>query len=242
MMIRGIKMTYNKRFDGRKFDETRPIEARAGVIPRADGSGYFKIGHTEAYAAVYGPRNLFPKFMQNPQKGILRCKYNMMPFSGSGDRVRPGTSRRSKEISWVTEQALLPALNLEDFPNSVVDIFIELPQTDAGTRAAGICAASIAIADAGLTMKGLVSAIACGRVGDKIVVDLTKEEEDFDGEGGVADIPVAMIPELGIVTLLQMDGHLKPDELDEAMRMAKEALISINEVQKNALKERYSLR
>lgn len=235
-------MTYNKRFDGRKFDETRPIEARAGVIPRADGSGYFKIGHTEAYAAVYGPRNLFPKFMQNPQKGILRCKYNMMPFSGSGDRVRPGTSRRSKEISWVTEQALLPALNLEDFPNSVVDIFIELPQTDAGTRAAGICAASIAIADAGLTMKGLVSAIACGRVGDKIVVDLTKEEEDFDGEGGVADIPVAMIPELGIVTLLQMDGHLKPDELDEAMRMAKEALISINEVQKNALKERYSLR
>ena len=235
-------MTYNKRFDGRKFDETRPIEARAGVIPRADGSGYFKIGHTEAYAAVYGPRNLFPKFMQNPQKGILRCKYNMMPFSGSGDRVRPGTSRRSKEISWVTEQALLPALNLEDFPNSVVDIFIELPQTDAGTRAAGICAASIAIADAGLTMKGLVSAIACGRVGDKIVVDLTKEEEDFDGEGGVADIPVAMIPELGIVTLLQMDGHLKPDELDEAMRMAKEALVSINEVQKNALKERYSLR
>jgi exosome complex component RRP41 len=235
-------MTYNKRHDGRGFDEVRPIEARAGVIPRADGSGYFKIGNTEAYAAVYGPRNLFPKFMQNPQKGILRCKYNMMPFSGSGDRVRPGTSRRSKEISWVTEQALLPALNLEDFPNSVVDIFIELPQTDAGTRAAGICAASIAIADAGLTMKGLVSAVACGRVGDKIVVDLTKEEEDYEGEGGVADIPIAMIPELGILTLLQMDGDLKPEQLEEAMEKAKVALARINDIQKEAIRERYSLR
>ncbi len=232
-------MSYEKRFDNRKFDETRKIIAKAGVIKRADGSGYFKIGNTEAYAAVYGPRNLFPKFMQDPQKGILRVRYNMMPFSGAGERVRPGTSRRSKEISWVTEQALLPALNLEDFPNAVVDVFIELPQTDAGTRAAGICAASIALADAGLNMKGLVSAIALGRVGDKIVVDLNKQEEDFpEEEGGVADIPIAMLPEKDMITLLQMDGFLKEEELEEALTKAKEVLLQINEIQKEALKER----
>ena len=232
-------MSYEKRFDNRKFDETRKIEAKAGVIKRADGSGYFKIGNTEAYAAVYGPRNLFPKFMQDPQKGILRVRYNMMPFSGAGERVRPGTSRRSKEISFVTENALLPALNLEDFPNAVVDVFIELPQTDAGTRAAGICAASIALADAGLNMKGLVSAIALGRVGDKIVVDLDKKEEDFpEEEGGVADLPIAMLPEKDMITLLQMDGFLKEEELEEALTKAKEVLLKINEVQKQALKEK----
>ncbi len=232
-------MSYEKRFDNRKFDETRKIIAKAGVIKRADGSGYFKIGNTEAYAAVYGPRNLFPKFMQDPQKGILRVRYNMMPFSGAGERVRPGTSRRSKEISWVTEQALLPALNLEDFPNAVVDVFIELPQTDAGTRAAGICAASIALADAGLNMKGLVSAIALGRVGDKIVVDLNKQEEDYpEEEGGVADLPIAMLPEKDMITLLQMDGFLKEEELEEALTKAKEVLLKINEIQKEALKER----
>ncbi len=232
-------MSYEKRFDNRKFDETRKIEAKAGVIKRADGSGYFKIGNTEAYAAVYGPRNLFPKFMQDPQKGILRVRYNMMPFSGAGERVRPGTSRRSKEISFVTENALLPALNLEDFPNAVVDVFIELPQTDAGTRAAGICAASIALADAGLNMKGLVSAIALGRVGDKIVVDLDKKEEDFpEEEGGVADLPIAMLPEKDMITLLQMDGFLKEEELEEALTKAKEVLLKINEIQKQALKEK----
>ena len=233
-------MSYEKRYDGRAMNEMRPIEAKAGVIPRADGSGYFRIGGTEAYAAVYGPRNLFPRFMQDPKKGILRCKYNMMPFSGAGDRVRPGTSRRSKEISWVTQQALLPAINLEDFPNAVVDVFVELPQTDAGTRAAGICAAAIALADAGITMKGLPAAIAVGRVGDKLVVDLTKEEEDFDGEGGVADMPVAMLPNLDQVTLLQMDGHLDPKLVVEGVKLAREALFTINEVQRAALRERYA--
>jgi exosome complex component RRP41 len=232
-------MSYTKRYDGRAMNEMRPIEAKAGVIARADGSGYFRIGGTEAYAAVYGPRNLFPRFMQDPKKGILRCKYNMMPFSGSGDRVRPGTSRRSKEISWVTQQALLPALNLEDFPNAVVDVFIELPQTDAGTRAAGICAAAIALADAGITMKGLPAAIAVGRVGDKLVVDLTKEEEDFDGEGGVADMPIAMLPNLNQVTLLQMDGHLDPKLVVEGVNLAREALFTINQIQREALKDRY---
>ena len=81
-------MTYEKRVDGRKFDETREIEAKVGVIKRADGSAMFRIGKTVALAAVYGPRSLHPKFMQNPQKGILRCHYNMLPFSGCGDRIR----------------------------------------------------------------------------------------------------------------------------------------------------------
>ncbi len=89
-------MSYDKRLDGRAFDETRPIEAKAGVIKNADGSAYFRIGKTWAYAAVYGPRNMFPKFLADPTKGTLRVKYNMMPFSSGGDRVRPGTNRRSK--------------------------------------------------------------------------------------------------------------------------------------------------
>ena len=95
-------MAYTKRLDGRGLKEIRPIVAKAGVIKNADGSGYFKIGNTIAYAAVYGPRELHPKFLQDPSTGILRCNYNMMPFSGMGNRVRPGQNRRAKEISMVT--------------------------------------------------------------------------------------------------------------------------------------------
>ncbi|HLC62032.1 MAG TPA: exosome complex exonuclease Rrp41 [Candidatus Nanoarchaeia archaeon] len=231
-------MTYKQRIDGRKFDEMRKIEAKVGVIPRADGSAMFKIGNTWAYAAVYGPRNLHPKFMQDPQTGILRCSYNMMPFSSSGERVRPGGSRRSKEISLVTQKALLPVLNLEDYPNSVVDVFIELPQTEAGSRCAGICAASMALADAGLDMKDLVSAVSFGKVDDKLVVDLDYSEESYP-DAGVADIPIAMLPNSGKISLLQMDGEVTKEELMKLIGMSKKVLMDIYEVQKKALKDKY---
>ncbi|MEK6946628.1 MAG: exosome complex exonuclease Rrp41 [Nanoarchaeota archaeon] len=231
-------MTYKQRIDGRKFDEMRKIEAKVGVIPRADGSAMFKIGNTWAYAAVYGPRNLHPKFMQDPRTGILRCSYNMMPFSSSGERVRPGGSRRSKEISLVTQKALLPVLNLEDYPNSVVDVFIELPQTEAGSRCAGICAASMALADAGLDMKDLVSAVSFGKVDDKLVVDLDYSEESYP-DAGVADIPIAMLPNSGKISLLQMDGEVTKEELMKLIGMSKKVLMDIYEVQKKALKDKY---
>ena len=231
-------MTYKQRIDGRGFDETRAIEAKVGVIKRADGSAMFKIGNTWAYAAVYGPRNLHPKFLQDPQKGILRCNYNMMPFSSSGERVRPGGSRRSKEISLVTEKALLPVLNLEEYPNSVVDVFIELPQTEAGSRCAGICAASMALADAGLEMKDLVCAVSVGKVDDKLLTDLDYSEESYK-DGPVADIPIAIMTNFGKITLLQMDGEAKKDELMKLTEMGKKACMKIYEIQKKALKDKY---
>ena len=135
---------FKKRNDGRGLNDLRKIEAKIGVIKRADGSAMFKIGNTIAIAAVYGPRSLYPKFLQNPHRAILRCNYNMMAFSGSGNRVRPGPSRRSKEINLITEKALFPALDLSEYPGAVVDVFVELIQTDSGTRCAGICAAAMA--------------------------------------------------------------------------------------------------
>ncbi len=232
-------MGYDKRVDGRKPDELRPIIAKAGVIKRADGSAMFQIGNTVAYAAVYGPRDMFPRFLQNPQRGTLRVRYNMMPFSGAGERVKPGGSRRSKEISMVTEKALLPVLNLEDFPNAVVDVFIELPQTDAGTRCAGICAAAIALADAGLSMKDLVSSVSVGKVGSMVAVDLNYAEESYE-EGDVADVPVAFIPRTGQISLLQMDGLIDRDSLKKALEMGRKACLQIYEIQKRALKEKFA--
>ena len=231
-------MTYDKRFDGRGFEEVRPIEAKAGVIKRAVGSGWFKIGNTEAYAAVYGPRDVFPRFLKDPEKGFLRVNYNMMPFSSAGDRIRPGPSRRSKEISAVAERALRPVVDLSEFPNSVVDIFIELPQTDAGTRCAGICAAAIALADAGIPMKDMVCAMAVGRVEDKIVVDLNYEEDSH--EDGV-DIPIAMLHNSKEISLLQMDGIMPFDLLKKAIEKAKPVCDKIFEVQKQALKDKFRL-
>lgn len=229
--------SYTKRFDGRKPDELRPMEARVGVVERATGSAMFKIGKTIAYAAVYGPRELYPQAFQDPERGLLRCHYNMLAFSGAGERVRPGPSRRSKEISMVTTKALLPMLDLSDYPNTVIDVFVELIQTDAGTRCAGITAASMALADAGIPMKDLVTSVAVGRVEDSIVVDVNKQEEDY--ETGMADIAMAISTRTGKITLLQMDGDATSEQLQKAIEAGRKACETIKEVQIKALREKY---
>jgi exosome complex component RRP41 len=229
-------MSVYKRTDGRKPEELRPMSAKVGVVPRAKGSAMFKIGQTIAIAAVYGPRELYPAFLQDPKRGVLRCNYNMMAFSGSGERVRPGPSRRSKEIAMIAEKALTPMVDLSAFPGSVVDVFIELIQTDAGTRCAGITAASLALADAGIPMKDLITAVAVGRVHDTFLLDLNYDEDSH--EDGV-DIPIAMSTRTGQVTLLQMDGLLVKEDLKKLIELAKSACEKIKAVQVDALKERY---
>lgn len=226
------------RNDGRTPDQLRPIKAEVGVIPNADGSAMFQMGNTVAYAAVYGPRNLFPKFMQDPGKGILRCQYNMMPFSGHGERVRPGGSRRSREISVVMEKALIPVLDLSDYPNSVVDVFVELPQTDAGTRCAGITAAAMALADAGLKMKDLVASVSMGVLDGQIIADVNGNE---DCVLGATDVPVAYIPDLDKLSLLQLDGPISREDLKKLLELGRKKCLEIYAVQQAALKNKYKV-
>ncbi len=227
-------MSYKKRPDGRGFEDIREMEAKIGVVKNADGSAMFRFGDTIAIAAVYGPKPLHPQHLQNPKKGILRVNYDMLSFSVS-ERKRPGPSRRSQEISKVTEWALSSVVNLEDYPNTVVDVHISILQANASTRCAGINAASMALAHAGVSMKELVSSVSIGKIDDKIVVDVIKEEEDYEGGEGATDIPLAFTRS-GEITLFQLDGNIKPEDLKEVVKKAKEACKKIYEVQKKALK------
>lgn len=232
------KGTYKERFDGRKFDELRPINAKVGVVPNADGSALFSQGDTIAIAAVYGPKTFNPKHQQNPEKGVLRVHYNMLSFS-VGERIKPGVSRRSQEISQVTEWALTPVVLLDELPGTVIDVHIDILQANAGTRCAGINAAAMALAHAGIPMTEMISAVAVGSMGGTLVADVTKEEEDyeFDGKKAATDIPVACLSNSGKITLLQLDGQVSPEGLKEAIKIGQNACKKIHEYQKKALKE-----
>ena len=225
-----------KRPDGRKAEEIRPISAKVGVIPNADGSAIFSFGKTVAIAAVYGPRELHPRNMQKADTGVLRVNYDLLSFSVD-DRKRPGPSRRSHEISKVTEWALLPAVDIKEFPNTVVDVQIYIIQADASTRVAGINAASMALAHAGIPMKDLVTSVAVGKLDKELVVDVDKEEEDFSDGEGATDFPLAKIANSDEFTLMQMDGKIQPELVPKALEMATKACEEIYEIQKKALKE-----
>jgi exosome complex component RRP41 len=222
------------RGDGRAFDELRPMVIEAGVLERADGSAFLEFGGNKILVAVYGPKESFIRRFQKPDKAYIKCRYNMAPFS-VGDRKRPGPDRRSSEISKITADALEPSILLEKFPRSVIEVYIEVLEAEGGTRCAGITAAAVALADAGIPMKDMVVACAAGKVNDEIVLDLS-EIEDKEGQ---ADVPVAIMPRTGEVTLLQTDGNLTIDEFDKALNLAMEGCYTISDMQKEALKTRY---
>ena len=226
-----------KRDSGRKPEEMRkPINAKVGIIPNVDGSAMYQAGKTIAYAAVYGPKKMHPQHLQDPEKGTLRCTYNMISFSVN-DRIRPGLSRRSTEISKIIEWALEPVLMIDKYASMVIDVHINIIQADAGTRCAAINAAAMALAHAGIPMKSIVSSVAAGKLDKTVVLDLDKyEDSEYDEGEGSTDIPMTFTPE-GKLTHIQVDGKINHKQLIEAVELAKEACKEIYEIQKKALKE-----
>jgi exosome complex component RRP41 len=224
------------RLDGRKVDELRPLKLEVGVLSNADGSAYIEHGKNKILAAAFGPREMHPKHLSLPDRMVLRCRYHMAPFSVQ-ERKSPAPSRREVELSKVIRESLEPSVFVEYYPRTGVDIFVEVLQADGGTRCASITAASLALADAGIPMRDLVVACAAGKIDDTVVLDLFDTEDKV----GTADVPVAFMPNLNAVTLLQMDGNLSPEEFEKAVNMAIEGCRKIYDMQKEALKTKYTL-
>src|SRR5918912_4177177 len=223
-----------KRTDGRGGDELRNVKITVGPVKNADGSAFIEFGKNKILVAVYGPREVHPKHMALPDRCVLRCRYHMSPFS-TDTRKNPAPSRREVEISKVMREALEPALMLEDYPRAAIDVYVEVLQSDGGSRCAGITAASVALADAGINMRDLVAACAAGKVDEKIVLDINDTE---DKEGG-ADMPIAYMPGLDQVTLLQLDGRLSPDQFNECIDKAITGCKMVYEIQRQALMQKY---
>ncbi len=84
-------------------------------------------------------------------------------------------------------------------------------------------------------MKDMISACAAGKVGDTLILDPMKEEDNF----GDADLPIAISPRTGDVLLLQMDGHLTFDEFNQAFDLAIKGCHIISDYQKKAIIHKY---
>ncbi len=223
-----------RRMDGRLPGDLRPIKIEAGVLKQADGSCYLEWGGNKVLAAVYGPRECHPRHDQDPTKARIRVRYNMAAFSVS-DRKRPGPDRRSHEISKISSEALESVVLVGLYPRNAIDVFVEILEAEAGTRCAGLTAASVALADAGIPMKGMVASVAAGRIDGVVCIDLSREEDNF----GETDFPIAIIPKTNEIVLLQQDGNFTPEEVEGALDLAIEGAHKVYELQKAALMRKY---
>lgn len=224
-----------KRLDGRMPDELRDIKMEVGFIKNAVGSAYIEWGNNKIIAAVYGPKEALPKHIQDPERAIIKCRYTMAPFSSLEDHGRSGPNRRSTEISKVTKEVFENVIMLEKYPGAEIDIFVEVLQGDGGTRAAGITAAAIAVAASGIPMTDLPYGVSFGKVGDQVILDLNKIEDNYSD----ADMPIAISPRTGNILLLQMDGTLTKEDIKLGMQMVNKAQATITKLQTDALKKSY---
>jgi len=224
-----------KRLDGRKVDELREIKIKPSIFTRAEGSAMVEWGQNKAIAAVYGPREALPQHIQDPKQALVNFVYRMATFSVP-DRKNPRPGRRDVEISKVSSEACARAIFLERYPNTTIDIYVQILDSNAGTRIAALTAASVALADAGIPMRDLVCGAAVGRAGGNIILDLNKEEEDAPD---AVDMPLAILPNTDEIVLLQMDGLLTRKEFDEAIELGIKGCKQVHELQKKALKQMY---
>ncbi|CAA3006290.1 exosome complex component RRP41 homolog [Olea europaea subsp. europaea] len=149
-------------------------------------------------------------------QALVRCEYSMANFS-TGDRMRkPKGDRRSTEISLVIRQTMEACILTHLMPRSQIDIFVQVLQADGGTRSACINAATLALADAGIPMRDLVTSCSSGYLNSTPLLDLNYVEDSAGGP----DVTVGILPKLDKVTLLQMDAKLPIDIFENVMQLA----------------------
>ncbi|CAJ1961236.1 unnamed protein product [Sphenostylis stenocarpa] len=210
------------RLDGRRPMEMRQIRAEIGAVSKADGSAIFEMGNTKVIAAVYGPREVQNR-SQISNHALVRCEYSMANFS-TGDRMRKSKGdRRSTEISLVIRQTMEASILTHLLPRSQIDIYVQVLQADGGTRSACINAATLALADAGIPMRDLVTSCSAGYLNSTPLLDLNYVEDSAGGP----DVTLGILPKLDKVTLLQMDSKLPIDILENVMQLAIEGCKAI---------------
>ncbi len=223
------------RLDGRKVDELRPVNIKIGVIKNADGSAEIRMGKNIIVAAVYGPRELHPKHRALADRALIQCFYRMSTFSVS-DRKSPAPSRREKEISLVISNALASVILTEKYPRTTIDVYLQVLQADGGTRTASLTAASVALADAGIPMKGLIASVAAGLINGQAVLDLF----DIEDQKGSGDLPLGYCPVLDEISLLQLDGVFTVKQFEDSLNIAIKGAKDLYEIQRDALKQKYT--
>ena len=177
------------RQDGRKVNEWRHVAIQCGVLHAADGSCALQCGNTRVMAAVYGPKAAermagMGEVQHDDTTGAqLTCDVVIAAFSGQRHRVTGG-DRRTAALAYLVVETLRSAVFLTTYPNSQIDIHVQVLQDDGGVETAVMNAAALALQDAHVPMRDFVLCANVVVVGEHIVVDPTRRESG----GGGADM------------------------------------------------------
>jgi len=230
----------DKRPDGRKLDEIRPIEVEVGLLPRTHGSGLFMRGQTKALSILTlgAPSDVrLLDGMEIRGKKRFMHHYNFPPYSSGEVKPMRGPGRREIGHGMLAEKALFSLVpNVDDFPYTM-RIVTEILSSNGSSSMASVSAASLALMDAGVPIKSPAAGIAMGLMTDesgkyKVLADI-QGPEDHHG-----DMDFKIAGTKNGITAIQMDVKIEginEEIMKDALSLAKKVRLQILEKMEKVL-------
>ncbi len=233
-------LKHDRRVDGRKLNQIRPLSAEVALMKRLHGSSLFSRGETQVFNAVTlgAPGDVqYLDGMEDSGKKHYFHHYNFPSFSVGETGPLRGPSRRDIGHGALAERALVAVLPAKEIFPYTIRLVSEVLSSNGSSSMGSTCASSLALMDAGVPISRAVAGIAMGVATDekgnyKIITDIQDLE---DGKGGM-DFKVAGTTE-GI-TAIQMDTKTKgltEEMVKETLTRAREARLEILEVMSKAI-------
>lgn len=235
--IRKNILEKQRRPDGRKLDEIRPLSIEVGVLPRVHGSAIFQRGQTQALTVTTLGAPSLGQTLETAEGETIRRymhHYNFPPFS-TGETGRVGAPKR-REIGHgaLAERALAPVIpSEEEFPYAI-RVVSEIMSSNGSTSMASTCGSTMSLMDAGVPIKSPVAGISIGKVDDVLLTDIIGIEDHY------TDMDFKVAGTKDGITAIQLDTKIDGLTLEiikETLARAKTARMQILEAMLKVLPE-----
>lgn len=225
-IIRKIILDDELRPDGRLPKEIRKISSNVNLLPGVHGSAIFTRGETQALATVtlgssMDANRIDNAIMQDQEKFYLH--YNFPPFATGEIRYVRGVSRREIGHGNLAKRALKNIIS-DNVPYTI-RLVSDILESNGSSSMATVCACTLSLMDAGISIKNPVAGIAMGLVFNQktnkyiILSDISGDEDNF------GDMDFKISGTKNGITACQMDvkiHKLNYNILEEALLQAKE--------------------
>ncbi len=221
----------DRRTDGRKPDELRPVACEVGVLPRTHGSALFTRGETQAMVVTTlgttEDQQIIDGLTDEYRKPFM-LHYNFPPFSVGEVRMMRGPRRRDIGHGALAEKGLAPVMpSPEEFPYTI-RIVSDILESNGSSSMATVCGTTLSLMDAGVPIRRPVAGVSIGRISDgdksRLLVDIQGEEDH------IGDMDFKVAGTQNGVTGVQLDLKVRGVTLDicrEALEKAREVRLDI---------------
>jgi exosome complex component RRP41 len=222
------------RGDGRRAHEVRRVECAFGVVGDCDGSALVVQGLTKVVASVHGPREVArargpaESAEHSQRQAVVRCEVSQAAFSTADRRRRRAGDKRASAIASLVEETFAHVVQTGLFGRSEINVSLHILQADGGVLPASICAASLALAHAGVPMSDLVACCSIGYLDGHVVLDLNHAEE----QTGCPQLALTLMPRSSQVLTLRMESSAQRVSVELLDQLTRDAQIGCHQIAK----------